>query len=72
MNFIVVVASLFTWIDFSFIDETSIINSEHREKMSIRRSNKKNIYIWFVVVIFRIARTRDQQSKYKENKKMMQ
>ena len=39
-EFIIAIASLFTWINFNFFDLTSNINSEHRVKMSIFRSKK--------------------------------
>ena len=52
MEFIVVIASLSTWIDFNFIDETSTTDSEHRVEMSIRRSDKETYISKFVVAIF--------------------
>ena len=52
MKFIVVIASLSTWIDSSFIDETSITDLEHRVEMSIRRSGKETYISKFVVAIF--------------------
>ena len=66
MKFIVVIASLFTWIDFSFIDETSTTDFEHRVEMSIRRSDKETYIFKFVVANLRVARKEIKQDKEDE------